>query len=438
MSFSQPILTKPKKDDKVIHIKNFYIYSEFFMEKYFAEKFFWLILGLVLFLPVLVWANECSYEGQVRCYGENHRQICGNYDSDPYLEWSEPQSCVESIACGYGSCAENQRPSWYCSNGSCVYRCINDSQCGITPASCQCISGPCCDGCYYKPSTVGCNFEFQTEYGCPWGLGCSVDVGRKTRTKLQYCSGISSQCNGRWSDWLDFSDWVISDYCSSNEVCVAGNTQCQYNSNCVQPITSKQDFSKACDCPETPCSCPQDSKTGCLTISVLGKKEKEPIQWLKNLDMNSGEGIDFLVVVTNGGQKTINDVIVKAEIPSEITYEGDLKIDGASSGGDLKTDINIGSLSAGIVKTISFRGKVQSGEIKAGEKEVIGIVKAENLSDSDSVKIVFKTQGKFPAMGLLATIKFFTQKWYFWILAVLVFLFLFFVIFRRLFSTISA
>ena len=266
--------------------------------------------------------NECSYVGQVRCYDSTHRQICGNYDSDACLEWSSPEVCSGPTNCGYGNCASNQRPSWYCSNGTCTYSCRYDSSCetpqnylscwqndvwwfsgsthqplskyqecgedscgdwqdkycqgnkvyqkricyergcangscysnqytdtrlveecapdetcvdGECKKECECSSGPCCDGCHYKPATSVCDVEIDTQYGCPWGTGCGADVAKRTRSKFRYCSGNSASCNGRWGSWSEWSSWRVADYCTINEVCRPGYQKCQYRSSCASP-----------------------------------------------------------------------------------------------------------------------------------------------------------------------------------------------------------
>ncbi len=445
-------------------------------------------------------SNECQTVGESRCYNSTNRQVCGNYDSDFCLEWSSVQSCVGNTSCGYGNCSSNQRPSWYCSGGSCSYNCVYDSQCAPL---CECSSGPCCDGCHYKNSAQTCNFETQTDYGCPWGLQCGVDVGKRTRTRLQYCSGSSFQCNGRFGDWLTWTNWIVSDSCSASEICPVGSSQCQADSACSQPSSYAKYYSKhcfdsdlywfdsnglrqdkykdcsddnectidscetgkcvnelkcegttckidsgnyckscehcgdgVCNCQETAGSCSQDCKAGCFTVSILGKRQNEPLQWLKNLDIKPGEKVDFLLVVANGGEGSLNDVVVKTELPEEIVYEGDLKVDGGANSGDIKAGVNIGSLPEGGVRIISFVGEAKSVNIKAGEKEIVGIANAGNLSDSDSVKITFQKSTAVAGVGL-AAIKFFVQKWYFWVLAVLLAIFLFFTIFRRLFSAVT-
>jgi len=227
--------------------------------------------------------DECSYMGERRCFDYTHYQICGNYNSDSCLEWSSPELCSGPTNCGYGSCASNQRPNWYCSNGNCTYNCVYDSGCEQQPSNhlscynndvwwfnslgqllskyqecgddfceswgenycvgnkvyqqrtcydrgctgaacystsykdtrlleecasdetcvngeckkeCECSSGPCCDGCHYKSSAAICDVEVQTQYGCPWGIGCGADVAKRTKSRFRYCSGDSAQCTG--------------------------------------------------------------------------------------------------------------------------------------------------------------------------------------------------------------------------------------------------
>ena len=190
-------------------------------------------------------ADECSYSGKRRCYDSANKQICGQYDSDSCLEWSSPISCSGNTSCGYGRCDDDERPNWRCSGGSCTYTCNYSSSCA--KISCECSKGPCCDGCNYRTSAWICDFETQTQYGCPWGLACGADAGKRTKTRYKYCSGTSSQCSGKWHSWLPWTDWKISDSCSSNEVCVVGSPHCQYSSACVKPKTAYiKEYRKSC------------------------------------------------------------------------------------------------------------------------------------------------------------------------------------------------
>jgi len=468
---------------------------------------------------VSVNVSDCQ---QQNCSGSNYPTYCGYGtcadNQKPYWFYSnnsctyncsydsscQQQNCSGSnypTYCGYGICADNQKPYWFYSNNSCTYNCGYDSSCGTVTPVCECTSGSCCDGCHYRPSSISCNYEVQTEYSCPFGNSCGGDVGKRTKTKLQYCSGYSASCNGRWSDWLNWTNWTVSDACSSNEVCVSGSSQCQYSSSCAQPSYLKH-FSKACydndlywldsnalrndkykecsdgndctvdscqgsgcvnelkcdgstcqkesenycqscnhcgdgvcGCEETVCSCPADcTGGGQCTLSLLGKKDKGSIQWVNDLEASPGENINFLMVVKCNTEEEIENAVAKAELPDEITYKGNLQVDGFSKGGDIRKGIDIGTVSPQAVKIITFDGQVKSMGVAEGESNVTGTLVAENEKDDDSMRIAFHGSSQGIAAVGLAAIKFFVQKWYFWVLAMILLSIIFFFVFRSLFS----
>jgi len=96
-------------------------------------------------------------------------------------------------------------------------------------ADCAVGSGPCCDSeGHFKSSSISCGTP-ATEYGCPDGTTCGMDV--KSRTVTRHCSGSSTACDGA----LVTSAWSTTpvDYCSTSEMCVAGNPVCQPCGACV-------------------------------------------------------------------------------------------------------------------------------------------------------------------------------------------------------------
>jgi len=525
--------------------------------------------------------NECSYIGQTRCYNYNHRQICGNYDSDSCLEWSQAELCTGPTNCGYGTCASNQRPNWYCSNGTCTYTCSYDSSCEISQnylgcynddvwwyspqgslltkyqecgddycsnwgsrycvgnkvyqqrtcynkgcsngacysisytdtklvrecgpnqtcqngqcvSECECSSGPCCDGCHYKPSTTICDVEVQTQYGCPWGLGCGADVGKRTKSRFRYCTGDSSQCTGRWSDWGNWTTWLVADYCTTSEVCRVGQQKCQYNSSCVRPtpppyiihytkgcydndlywfdsngarqdkyrdcedknectldlcingrcqnelkcdgstcIIGSADYCQSCNhcgdgicnCEENICSCPKDCKITGLSLSLLVKKEDEPTQWREQIEgLQPNDNLDFLVIVANNGQETLEEVNVKVNLPEEIIYQDALQVEGGSYIGDIRTGLNIGAIEPGAIRTIAFKGNIASSLTRT-KVDLVSTASSADISVSDAAKLIFKES----AVSAAAVGQIFgplLQYWYLWLLIGLSLLLLLFV-----------
>lgn len=510
-------------------------------KRYRYPKKIFLIISVLIFLlggsisrSSSSCADECPFIGKTQCYNRTYQLVCDDYDYDSCLEWSSPQLCSGSTSYGYGFCSDNQRPNWYCSYSKqkCFYSCQPDpgnvsshdylgcynndvywfdyiggrqeryQDCGSNQicrngqcvSSCECYSGPCCDGCHYKSSSAICNTESQTQYSCPWSSVCGADVGKRIRTRFRYCSGNSSQCSGRWSDWTPWTRWLVSDDCSSNEICVVGYSQCQYSSKCAQPQTTYSKYyikncydndlywfdSKGirqekyqecsddnectidgcqdgkcfnelkcdgttcqvgstdycencnhcgddiCNCEENNCTCPKDCG---LIISILGKKETTPTEWKEEFDIKPEEKADFLIVIVNNGPEILNNIIVKAEIPQEIIYKGELKIDGIPYTGDIRDGIDTGSLSSNTIKTITFRGEMSPNELIDVEKtktEISGNVNVANLSVSDSVKITLERSGMWAkesrtwvaAIGL--RLKSLLKMWYLWLLLGLV------------------
>ncbi|MFA7385548.1 MAG: hypothetical protein WCZ99_01220 [Candidatus Paceibacterota bacterium] len=83
--------------------------------------------------PVVV--NECSFIGESRCYGAGYVTKCTSQNG--VLKWSTPVSCTGDTSYGYGTCNSDEKPAWYCDNGTCKYNCIYDED--KNEDSCQII-----------------------------------------------------------------------------------------------------------------------------------------------------------------------------------------------------------------------------------------------------------------------------------------------------------
>ena len=381
--------------------------------------------------------SYCTNTGSNYCVGNSvySRRVCYNkgcasnacYSTTSYSDNQFVQTCA------YGQ---------ICQNGYC------------TSGSCECTSGPCCDGCHYKNTSSVCNTETQQEYGCPWGSACGSDVGQRIKTRNQYCSGYSASCTGAWSLWTGLSNWTLVDSCSTNETCFYGNSTCQpksgcggssyilhyakrcydsdlywYDSNSVRQdkyrdcedtnectvdscfnnqcqnelrcdgatcAKGSADYCNTCDycgdgscnCGETISSCQKDCQIIGLALTLFGKKEKEAVQWLKSFSVGSAEKIDFLAVVSNGENMTMDNVMVRVDFPQEILYGGELTLEGVPYNGDIRTGITLGSLAPGITKTIVFKGEVVSeSSISRSMADVVATITTSGGSMSDNIQI---------------------------------------------------
>lgn len=172
--------------------------------------------------------NECSYSGQTeyRCSGSwVQYRTCGNYDSDPCLEWSSWSNYENCDS--YDGCSGGYYYNYYCSNGYCAYSSSCTESCcdeyyGDSRAYCSggyCYGPPSCTNeCSYSGQTECCDswsyrtcgnydsdscLEWSSCTSCPSGQTCSGGV----------CSGStpppSSQPDLVITDvWLDSSGYV--------------------------------------------------------------------------------------------------------------------------------------------------------------------------------------------------------------------------------------
>ncbi len=97
--------------------------------------------------------DQCSPSGDTKCSGTK-LQTCGDYDSDPCLEWSAPSACPGSQECSAGECKEpacfNQCApgATMCASGSSVQACVDTDGDGCVEwaAPSACPSGTCSGG----------------------------------------------------------------------------------------------------------------------------------------------------------------------------------------------------------------------------------------------------------------------------------------------------
>jgi hypothetical protein len=258
---------------------------------------------------------------------------------------------------------------------------VFDAKADWIPSFCVCSSGPCCDGCHYRSSNVSCNFENKTQYGCPWGTGCGSNVGVKAQTRLQYCSGTSPQCTGAWSNWQVQGNWGISEYCSSNQVCVVGNPKCQNSSSC-----STKHYKKDC--------------------------YNNNLYWFDS----NGVAQDLYKNCSDNNQCTLDNC-------EQGQCVNELKCDGSTCPKD----------SSDYCSQCNYSG---DGVCNCGE--TIDNSPADCKTNVPEISPDNKTDTENPAAAGLgfSSAKEFLKRWYLWILIGLVLIFLFIVIFRRFSSNV--
>ena len=78
-----------------------------------------------------------------------------------------------------------------------------------------------------------------------------------------------------------------------------------------------------------------------------------------------------LLTVLNESQQELDNVIVKVQFPQEVIYKDELKIDNVLFSGDIMQGINIGFLSSGVEKRITFEAQVSSLDEEDNDDEFV-------------------------------------------------------------------
>jgi len=109
--------------------------------------------------------------------------------------------------------------------------------------------------------------------------------------------------------------------------------------------------------------------------------------WANTVGAQPVDRLEHQVVVRWTGPATTNNVLVRETLGQQLTYAGNLKLDGVPlEGNSISENINIGSLESNQTKTITFEATVQGTEaFVATQTTVINTSTAFNTESAASV-----------------------------------------------------
>ncbi|MDD5145870.1 MAG: PKD domain-containing protein [Candidatus Pacebacteria bacterium] len=126
-----------------------------------------------------------------------------------------------------------------------------------------------------------------------------------------------------------------------------------------------------------------------LAVNKLVKNLSNGTAYLDSVSAGPNDVVSFSIQIT-AGNSYLQNIIVKDTLPDKIKFRGNLKIDGATLAGDITQGINIGSISAGQTRTITFDADVLgANQFAFGNTELINTVLVYNTIASvlDTAKI---------------------------------------------------
>lgn len=104
-------------------------------------------------------SDQCNRSNLSICINSTSFKICGNYDSDPCLEWSQPIYCQYHTACISGFCEYIECSYQYpCEEPVWTQWCANSTTLCVNMTTTQCINpGTPSSYCAYN-STISCGY----------------------------------------------------------------------------------------------------------------------------------------------------------------------------------------------------------------------------------------------------------------------------------------
>ncbi len=339
------------------------------------------------------------------------------------------KSCVSNIAYWYDSCgniqsvAQNCNSSGQmCQSGVCVNKTGSTGPATTTYNSSTHYQLPPAGSSYIQNYRTYCyngNVQWYDSRGAVQGTyqtcqdsnSCTVDscMDNACRTQLK-CDG--STCAVNSADYMT--------YCANNLQGTATVNNTTTNNTTTNNTTVVNQSGQVAGA--------STMQNMGLSISLFGKKEGWTT-WVKNLEAQNNEKLDFLMVIKNTSGQPVNNVLAAADIGASLSYAGNLSVDGVAAAGSVVSGIDLGTIGANTSKVVQFSATVQSENAQTAQ--VVGRVTAANMADSDFFTTNITASSAAASVSGSPFMQF-IKRWYLWLIIVIVLIALFVIIFRRL------
>jgi len=128
-----------------------------------------------------------------------------------------------------------------------------------------------------------------------------------------------------------------------------------------------------------------------ILILKDGKNITRNQTWKETITAKPDDVLEFRIKVINQGDEDAKNLILKDSLPDKLTYLGELKVSYVSKSGNIISGIDLGKISPGKRRTVTFRAKVDS-ESNFGYGSTFltnfATVSGENISTSSNIATV--------------------------------------------------
>lgn len=141
----------------------------------------------------------------------------------------------------------------------------------------------------------------------------------------------------------------------------------------------------------------EEEKEEELVVTKRVKSLDRNIGYTSSLSALPGESLNYSVRI-DAEKEDARDVIVKDTMPGEkIKYDGNLRVDGVRVSGNIENGIDIGDISKGDYKTVTFDAKVtQREDFLIGTTSITNVARATSKNATDTGKATVHVTRKRP------------------------------------------
>ncbi len=336
-------------------------------------------------------AIACSTNSQCGTDVYSGGNFCqGNSVYRNYTAYTCNNAGTASSFCSNNTAAQLQNTcsgSQTCSSGSCLaaaVTCSSNSQCGTDGVT----GGNFCQGnsVYRNYTTYTCNSAGTTSSYCS---NSTTNQLQQSCTGSQTCSSGScslvntcanhsyTQCSANGVYWYDScgNRQELYQACSTNQTCsnnscvtigntCTGNSYLQCSGNAVYWFNScgiQQSLYQTCSsgqiCSNNTCVTQNQNQnqSNLLVTTRVRNLSSGNLVWGATATASPSDILEIQITLQNTGSQIINNIIVKDTLPANMYYYNNLTIDGVANSGNIISGLNIGSITVGQTKIITYQ-----------------------------------------------------------------------------------
>jgi len=159
---------------------------------------------------------------------------------------------------------------------------------------------------------------------------------------------------------------------------------------------------------ETGYVAPVVTEEAAVSVETLARDvSQNEIAWQNSITSSPNDEIEFKVIITPTGNRSLEEVALKAVMSDKISSISDIKVNEESYSGKLSDTMNLGTIALGESKIITFKGKIDSRQnFDYGSNKIVSTteISAKNNSTVKKTVTIDVTRSVDGEAGLISLI----------------------------------